>query len=263
VRVEPTRSSLVRNCDHVFATAAMPDELQPLCHRCTPMRAIASFTLCSLTFRGDRRRAGREAAGAERRPVGRTFVTTRALFVSACRRPRRPAPDADGMEGSAHIRNSGRRFRQPIAAGHGAASTEWPAMSAKLRRSAGRAKGNGDCETERRMLPPCAAGGRGGREPLNLEGTNVRRLFKDALVSASALLIVLVALMAVDHRVREQITVAMSGAASPEAVVAAGGQVSYVTGVLLSAAREQSIDHAPIVIFVAAASVLVIFMLRL
>jgi hypothetical protein len=91
----------------------------------------------------------------------------------------------------------------------------------------------------------------------------MRRLYKDALISAGALLIVLIALMAIDGRVRAQVTMAVSGASSPVAVVEAGGQARYVAGVLLSAAREQSIDHAPIVIFVGAASVLVAFMLRL
>ena len=91
----------------------------------------------------------------------------------------------------------------------------------------------------------------------------MRRLYKDALISAGALLIVLIALMAIDGRVRQQVMMAVSGAASPGAVVEAGGQAQYLGGVLLSAAREQSIDHAPIVIFVGAASVLVVFMLRL
>jgi hypothetical protein len=91
----------------------------------------------------------------------------------------------------------------------------------------------------------------------------VRRWFNDALVSAGALLIVLVALMAVDGRVRTQVTAAVSGASSPHAVAAAGGRARYLAGVVASAARDQSIDHAPMVIFVVAATVLVTFMLRL
>jgi hypothetical protein len=88
-------------------------------------------------------------------------------------------------------------------------------------------------------------------------------MFNDALVSAGALLIVLVALMAVDGRVRSQVLNAVSGVSSPQAVAGTGGKVRYVAGVVASAAREQSIEHAPMVIFVVAATVLVTFMLRL
>jgi hypothetical protein len=98
---------------------------------------------------------------------------------------------------------------------------------------------------------------------IRIRGCAVRRRFNDALVSAGALLIVLVALMAVDGRVRNQVTSAVTGVSSPHAVAASGGKVRYVAGVVVSAAREQSIEHAPMVIFVVAASVLVTFMLRL
>lgn len=91
----------------------------------------------------------------------------------------------------------------------------------------------------------------------------MRRVFKDALVSAGALLIVLTALMAIDGRVRAQVGAAVSGAASPEAVAGAGGKALYLAGVVTSAARDQSINHAPMVIFVVAATVLVTFTLRL
>ena len=91
----------------------------------------------------------------------------------------------------------------------------------------------------------------------------MRRFYKDALVSAGALLIVLGALMAVDGRVREQVSNVLSGATSTQAVASAGGELQHVAGILFSAARDQSIDHAPMVIFVVAATVLVLFMLRL
>ena len=91
----------------------------------------------------------------------------------------------------------------------------------------------------------------------------MRRMFNDALVSAGALLIVLVALMAVDGRVRTQVTTAISGISSPQGMAGGVGKARYVAGVVASAAREQSIDHAPMVIFVVAATVLVTFMLRL
>ena len=91
----------------------------------------------------------------------------------------------------------------------------------------------------------------------------MRRFHKDALVSAGALLIVLAALMAVDGRVREQVADVFSGATSTQSVASAGGGLQHVAGILFSAARDQSIDHAPMVLFVVAATVLVLFMLRL
>jgi hypothetical protein len=91
----------------------------------------------------------------------------------------------------------------------------------------------------------------------------MRRMFRNAGVSAGALLVVVATLVVVDARVRDRVAAGVSGAASPRAIADAGGQASYVAGVLLSAARDQSIDHAPMVIFVVAATVLVVFMLRL
>jgi len=94
-------------------------------------------------------------------------------------------------------------------------------------------------------------------------GQAVRRVFNDALVSAGALLIVLAALMAVDGRVRAQVSAAVSGVSTPDAVAGAPGKLRYVAGVVVSAARDQSIDNAPIVIFVVTATVLVTCALRL
>ena len=93
--------------------------------------------------------------------------------------------------------------------------------------------------------------------------TNVRRGFKDAIVSAGALLIVLFALAFVDGRVRDQVGRALSGASSPRALAEAGGQLHYVAAVVFAVARDQSVEHAPMVMFVVAATVLVLFMLRL
>jgi hypothetical protein len=102
-----------------------------------------------------------------------------------------------------------------------------------------------------------------GTGNLELEtGVAVRRFFNDALLSAGALLIVLAALMVIDSRVRDHVTGAISGS-SPQAVAQAGGYVQHVAAVVVTAARDQSIDHAPMLIFVVAATVLVLFMLRL
>ncbi len=88
-----------------------------------------------------------------------------------------------------------------------------------------------------------------------------RRVAIDALVSLSALTALLLA-VAIDDRVREQIVLRVS--AGPTAQLAdLGSRVRDVAGILAVAARNQSIEHAPLMIFVVAATVLVLFMLRM
>ena len=89
----------------------------------------------------------------------------------------------------------------------------------------------------------------------------MRRAFGDALVSAGALAILLLALTAVDDRVREQISLRFSARPAVE-LANAGERVRDLTSVLVEAVRDQSIEHAPLLIFVLAATVLVMFMLR-
>ena len=89
----------------------------------------------------------------------------------------------------------------------------------------------------------------------------MRRAFGDALVSAGALAVLLLVLTAVDDRVREQISLRFS--ARPAAELAnVGERVRDLTSVVVEVARDQSIEHAPLLIFVLAATVLVMFMLR-
>jgi len=90
----------------------------------------------------------------------------------------------------------------------------------------------------------------------------VHRVFKDALISGAALIILLVALVAIDDRVRARVEAAVQGDLSSD-VRSATSMASDVVGVLVIAARDQSIDHAPMVVFVFAATVLVLGMLRL
>ena len=81
----------------------------------------------------------------------------------------------------------------------------------------------------------------------------------DALASAGVLGIVLVTLMSIDVRVREQVR---NVVASSSHVGDTGGKIGEIGAVLFEAARTQSIDHGPMIIFIAAASVLVLFMVR-
>jgi hypothetical protein len=90
----------------------------------------------------------------------------------------------------------------------------------------------------------------------------VQRVFKDALISGAALIILLIALVAIDDRVRARVEAAVQGDLSSD-LRSATSMASEVANVLVIAARDQSIDHAPMVVFVFAATVLVLGMLRL
>ena len=89
--------------------------------------------------------------------------------------------------------------------------------------------------------------------------SRMQRLSVDALASLGVLVVVLVTLMSVDVRVREQVQTVI---ASTSQVGDASGRIGEVGAVLFDAARTQSMDHAPMMIFIAAASVLVLFMVR-
>lgn len=87
----------------------------------------------------------------------------------------------------------------------------------------------------------------------------MRRLFYDALISLGALAILLIVLVSFDARVREPIVRIVNGAASGDV---AGTKLGDIGSVIVIAARDQSVAHAPLAIFVIAAGVLVLCMLR-
>lgn len=83
----------------------------------------------------------------------------------------------------------------------------------------------------------------------------------EAGMSVGALSLLFMALIAFDDRVREQISLRLAARPSEE-LAEAGRQVRDLTAVLLEAAHDQSIAHAPLLIFVLAGVVLLLFMLR-
>ena len=89
----------------------------------------------------------------------------------------------------------------------------------------------------------------------------MRRVFGDALISLGALLLLLLMLVTVDPRVREQLS-DVWGSSGTSAVTSVRHQVREVSSVVMSAAADHSIDNAPLMIFALAATVLVLFMLR-
>lgn len=89
-----------------------------------------------------------------------------------------------------------------------------------------------------------------------------KRAIGDALISVGALCALIAMLATFDARVREQIMMRV-GVGQPAAQVAdAEATVRTLASVVFVAARDQSIEHAPLVIFVLLATVLLLFMLR-
>ena len=69
-------------------------------------------------------------------------------------------------------------------------------------------------------------------------------------------------LVSVDDRVRQQVSMRMGGGTAQAELRGAGAQVRDLAEIAFDAARNQSIEHAPMMLFVLAASVLFVFMLR-
>jgi hypothetical protein len=89
----------------------------------------------------------------------------------------------------------------------------------------------------------------------------MRRAFGEALLSAGTVAVVLLVLVGVDDRVRSELTQRFMSNPTQE-IASAGQHAQHLTTVIAIAAREQSLAHAPMLIFALAATVLVLFMLR-
>jgi hypothetical protein len=92
--------------------------------------------------------------------------------------------------------------------------------------------------------------------------TSINRRFGDVLISIGALGSLLLLLAAFDPRMREQIALRLGSGDPGGQVAEAGATIRNLGLVVLDAIQSQSIEHAPLVIFVLAATVLVLFMLR-
>ncbi len=88
----------------------------------------------------------------------------------------------------------------------------------------------------------------------------MRRRFGEALMCLGAAMLLLVALICIDDRVREALALGVSRPAVE--LAKEGKRASDLTSVVMAVAREQSASHAPLLTFTLAASVLVVFMLR-
>ena len=89
----------------------------------------------------------------------------------------------------------------------------------------------------------------------------LRRFGGDVLASAGVIAIVIAVLVSFDVRVREQAQAAIR-AASPSGVGNARGLLGDIATTMLDALRTQSIEHAPLLIFVVVGTVLLLCMVR-
>ena len=83
----------------------------------------------------------------------------------------------------------------------------------------------------------------------------------DALISAGVLTLLMIALAAMDLRVRERFGDLLRGTAGSD-VGSLGGRVQEIGGVVVTAVWNQSVDNAPMTIFVVVAVLLTVFMIR-
>jgi hypothetical protein len=86
----------------------------------------------------------------------------------------------------------------------------------------------------------------------------MRRVFNDALISAGALTVLLVALVSVDERVRDYVVRSARGAD----ISSTGAMLQGLGAIVMEAALDQSVAHAPLAIFVVAGVVLFLCMVR-
>jgi hypothetical protein len=90
----------------------------------------------------------------------------------------------------------------------------------------------------------------------------MRRVISDGLISLGALALLLIALVSIDGKLRERVTDVLTSPPGSVEIAGFGDQVARVSAVVYLSARDQSVEHAPLVIFGAVATVLVLFMLR-
>jgi hypothetical protein len=94
-------------------------------------------------------------------------------------------------------------------------------------------------------------------------GKSMRRAWSEALVSGACLTAVLAAIVGIDEHMRSKAALAFSSTHGiSEQLAYGGGQVREAAWVVFALLRDQSLDHAPLMIFALAGVVLTLFMLR-
>jgi len=93
-----------------------------------------------------------------------------------------------------------------------------------------------------------------------LRSRAMRRTWSEVVLTVGTLTVLVMVLVAIDPGVRDQVSLRMS--APSVSIAAAGHHARDLASVIADAARRQSLDHAPMLIFGLVATVLVLFMLR-
>ena len=90
----------------------------------------------------------------------------------------------------------------------------------------------------------------------------IRRPFAGAWATAGGLCALLIGLAAIDERVREQIARAFASRGPADEIATFGSRVNDMAMIAAQAMRDQSIEHAPLVIFALTAGILLVLMTR-
>ena len=89
-----------------------------------------------------------------------------------------------------------------------------------------------------------------------------RRPVLDALLTGGPPLLLLAFLVAIDDRVREQLMLRVAPDRAMHSLADAGSTMRSLAAVIVEAGRDQSLAHAPMLIFAMAAGMLTLFMVR-
>ena len=90
----------------------------------------------------------------------------------------------------------------------------------------------------------------------------IRRPFASGLAAAGGVCALLIGLAAIDDRVRDQLVSAFARQGPTEEIATLGSRIKEIVTVIAQAVQDQSIEHAPMVIFALVAMVLLLFMTR-
>ena len=90
----------------------------------------------------------------------------------------------------------------------------------------------------------------------------IRRPFSGGLAAAGGGVALLIGLAAIDDRVRNQMTMAFANRGPTQEITSIGERLQDMAAILAQGVRDQSIAHAPMVMFALAAMILVLFMTR-
>lgn len=89
-----------------------------------------------------------------------------------------------------------------------------------------------------------------------------RRVIKDALISATAIGVLLLGLVAMDARVRDQVSLSMDTGYTQGEVAASGAQAHKLATVVVQVVKDQSQEHGPLMLMLAVGLALALVMFR-